>query len=153
MSAHADRSCGQTPGKALEAHVAECDPCRDLPPPIERIAMLLNAGVVPIDAGALSRRTLLRLQPELVRLGGTLLWRKAVAALLLALVPLPAVLTYDAYVLRGAYALVSALLPATLAAYLIFSYAAFLVLLFATTYAAIPVLLANPPSARRPALG
>jgi len=68
-------------------------------------------------------------------------------------VPLPAVLAYDAYLLRVAYGLISALLPAALAAYLIFGYAAFLVLLFATTYATIPVFLANRTVAGRPALG
>ena len=131
----------------LAAHVEECDECRATPLPMARIATRLDASVVPIDAAALSRRTLLQLRPELVRLGAVALWRKVAAALLLALLPLPAVLAYDAYLLRAAYELVSGLLPATLAAYLIFNYAAFLVLVFAATYAAIPVLLASRTAA------
>ena len=155
MTGRDDGMHGGAPGNAdvLAAHVAECDECRAMPPPIDRIATRLNASAVPIDAPALSRRALLRLQPALGRLATAGLWRKVAAALLPALLPLPAVLAYDAYLLRAAYAVVSALLPATLAACLIFGYASFLVLLFATTYAAIPVFLANRTAAGRPALG
>ena len=80
-------------------------------------------------------------------------WRKVAVALLLALVPLPVVLAYDAYLLRVAYELISALLPARVAAYLVFGDAAFLLLLFATTYATIPLFFANRTAAERPALG
>ena len=150
-----DRSRPDAPGNpaVLEAHIAECDDCRATSLPIDRIVTILNASAVPVDATALSRRTLLRLQAELGSVAVAGLWRKVVAALLLALVPLPAVLAYDAYLLRVVYGLVSGVLPATLAAYLIFGYAAFLVLLFATTYAAIPVFLAQRTAAGRPALG
>jgi hypothetical protein len=150
-----DRSTGDAPGNAavLHVHVTECDECRAAPPPIGRIATLLDAGVVPIDAAALSHRVLLQLEPTLVRLGAAVLWRKVASALLLSLIPLPVVLAYDAYLLRVAYGLASALLPATLAAYLILDYAAILVLVFAATYAAIPVFLANRTAVGRPALG
>lgn len=142
-----ERDDGSTPGTpggaaAFEAHVAECEDCRATPPPIAHIATLLNSGVVALDPAGLSRRTLSRLQPELARRAMAGLWRQVVVALLLALLPLPAVLAYDAYLLRAAYALVSSLLPTAVAAYLIFGYAAFLVLVFATTYATIPLLLA-----------
>lgn len=155
MSRYDERASADTPGNvdALQRHVEECDECRAAPPTIARVATLLNASVVPIDLMALSRRTLLQLQPEVARLGAAVLWRRVAAAVLLAVVPLPAVLAYDAYLLRTLYGLVSALLPATLAAYLIFGYAAFLMLLFGTTYAAIPVFLAGRTIERRPALG
>jgi hypothetical protein len=146
MSAPAD---GGNAGKSavLEAHVAACAECRSAPPSLDGVAALLSAAAVPIDAARLSRLTLTRLQPELARRAVAGLWRKVAAALLLALVPLPAVLAYDAYLLRAAYAVISALLPATLAACVVFSYAAFLVLLFAATYAAIPLFLANRKAA------
>ena len=152
MSERDDRS---QPGSAavFATHAAECENCRATPPPLDRITAMLNASVVAVDATGLSRRTLAQLQPELARRAMAGLWRRVAVALLPALVPLPLVLAYDAYLLRMAYALVSALVPASVAAYLIFSYAAFLVLLFATTYAAIPVFLAKRSAAGRPVLG
>lgn len=129
--------------QVLTAHVDDCELCRADPPPLERIAAVLKASAVPVDAPALSLRTLARLQPALARRASAALWRKAIAAVLLALVPLPAVLAYDAYLLHAAYAIVSSLLPAAFAVYLIATYTAFLVLLFAGTYAAIPLLIAR----------
>jgi len=143
----------EKPPHALAAHVAECDECRVAPPPLARVTAVLEASVVLLDATALSRRALLRLQPEVARMAVSNLWRKVLAALLLALLPLPGVLAYDAYLLRLVYELASALVPAALAAYLIFGYAAFLILLFATTYAAIPLFLAERRVGERPALG
>jgi hypothetical protein len=66
-------------------------------------------------------------------------------AVLASLLPLPGVLAYNAYVLQAAYSLASTVLPTALVAYLVLSYAAFLTLLFALTYAAIPLLLAPAP--------
>lgn len=137
----------------LTTHVAECPDCQAAPVSIDRIAALLDANSVAVDAAELSRRAFLRLQPEVARLAMHALWRKVAVALFLALLPLPVVLAYDAYLLGIAYQLVSALLPATLAALLIFGYAAFLVLLFATTYAAIPLFLAGRRATEHPAFG
>ena len=64
---------------------------------------------------------------------------------------MPGVLAYNAYVLRLAYDLLSTLLPTTLAAYMVISYGAFLVLLFAATYAAIPLLVVQRATERRAA--
>lgn len=149
MNERDDRSPAGQPARAavFDAHVAACEDCRATPPPSARIATMLNTSIVAVDAGGLSLRTLARLQPELARRARAVLWRQVAMALLLALLPLPVVLAYDAYLLRTAYELVSALLPAGVAAYLIFGYAAFLALLFATTYATIPLLLA-PRTAR-----
>ena len=137
----------------LATHVAECAECQRAPLAFDRIAALLDADTVTVDAAALSRRTFLRLQPEVARLAMHALWRKVAVALFLALLPLPVVLAYDAYLLGVAYQLVSALLPATVAGLLIFGYAAFLVLLFATTYAAIPLFLAGRRATEHPAFG
>jgi len=105
------------------------------------LAALLDAVQVQVDAATLSRRTLARLGPELGRFAQAASWRRVWVGVLLALLPLPAVVAYDAYFLRVVYAVVSVLLPAAFAAYLVLSYAAFLVLLFALTYAAIPLLV------------
>jgi hypothetical protein len=125
----------------LTAHAEHCDECRTAPLPLDHVATLLDAGSVDIDASLLSRRVLPRLTPQLQRRAAVIHWRRVAACVLLALVPLPAVLAYDAYVLRVTFAVVSTLLPATLAAYLVLSYAAFLLLLFALTYASIPLLM------------
>ena len=61
--------------------------------------------------------------------------------ILLALLPLPAVLVYNAYLLLLAYDIERTLLGATFATYLVLSDAALLILLFAATYAAIPIVL------------
>ena len=91
----------------------------------------------------MAQRTLLRVQPEMARLASAAFWRGVVRGVVLALLPLPLVLAYDAYVLRLAYELISALLPSAIALYLVASYAAFVLLLCAATYAAIPLLVAR----------
>ena len=125
----------------LTAHATECEDCRQEPLPLDRVGTVLDAVAVNIDAPALSQQALRRARPELERLALVCAWRRALVGVLLALLPLPAVLAYDAYVLRIVYGVASALLPAAFAAYLVLSYAALLVLLFATTYAAIPLLV------------
>ena len=130
-------------GEPLAAHVAECDFCREGSLPLERISQLLSVCAVDVDLPAISQRTVTRLRPELERRARLTLWRRVAVGVLLAFLPLPAVLLYNAYVLRVAYDAVSELLPAALAAYLLLSYAAFLILVFAATYAAIPICMAR----------
>ena len=139
-----DRDDGVPPGqRGLAAHVEACDACRADTPPVDRIATLLSAATVSIDAAALSQRTIVRLRPELERCASAALWRRAATQVLLALVPLPAVLAYNVYLFRMAYNALLALLPAAVVVYLVTTEAALLVLLFAATYAAIPILLAR----------
>ena len=128
---------------ALATHLQECEACQTSAPPIDRIATLLDASVVEVDAATLSRRLLLRAQPELQRRAAWVFGRQVMAAVLVALLPLPVVLAYDAYLLHLIYNVVSWLLPAPVASYVVLSYAAFLALLFALTYATVPVLLAR----------
>ena len=130
-------------------HAEHCDDCRNAQLPAEQIAELLGSDTVSVNAGALSQQTMLRLQPVMERRAAFALWKRVAACVLLALLPLPAVLAYDAYVLRMLFQLVSALLPATVTAYFVFSYAALLVLLFALTYASIPLLLHHDTLATR----
>lgn len=135
----------------LTAHSAECAECKNTPLPLDRIAAALEAAVPAIDAAALSRHTFAQLQPELQRRALAVGWRRMAIGVLLSLLPLPLVLAYNAYLLHVAYDLLSSLLPAAIAAYLVLSYGAFLLLLFATTYAAIPLLMAHQPTAPRSA--
>lgn len=144
---------GAAHAEPLAAHVAECRDCGEAKPPIDAIATLLDTGGGGIDATALSAATLERLRPELARIGARAGWRRTVAALLWGLLPLPAVVAYDAYFLRGVYAAVSALVSAPVAAYLVLNQAALLVLLFALTYAAIPLFLMRAGPEQVPASG
>jgi len=128
---------------ALAAHARACPDCESSTAPTDRLATILSAFAVHIDVAGLSRRTLQRVQPELQRRARAMFRRQVMTALLLAALPLPAVLAYDTYLLQLAHAFISAVLPAAIATYLIISYAAFLLLLFATTYAAIPLILSR----------
>jgi hypothetical protein len=129
--------------RRLSEHVAECAECQATPLPLDAVGALLDAAQPDVDVTALSRHTFARLQPELRQRAGAISWRRAAAGVLLALLPLPIVLAYDAYVLQLAYDVLSTLVPRSVAAYLVLSYGAGLLLLFATTYAAIPVLMSR----------
>ena len=106
--------------------------------------MLLSAANVIVEPATLSARALPRLRREL-RLMRPVAYRAVVSRLLRALLPLPAVAAFDAYVLRLAYSYGAILLPGAVVAYWVWSYAAVLVLLFALTYAAIPLSAVGPP--------
>jgi len=140
-----------SPLARLTAHTADCAECEKTPLPLERIAAVLEATVPAIDAAALSRQTFVQLRSELQRQSLAVGWRRIAIGVLLSLLPLPLVLAYNAYLLHAVYDLLSSLLPAAVAAYLVLSYAAFLLLLFATTYAAIPLLMAHRPVGSRSA--
>lgn len=125
----------------LTAHSTDCAECQAAPLPLDHLTSVLEDAVPAIDPAALSRRTFARLQPELQRRATMIGWQRVAIGVLLSLLPLPFVLAYNVYFLRLVYDYLSAVLPATIAAYLVLSYAASLLLLFAATYAAIPVLL------------
>ncbi|MFI5397055.1 MAG: hypothetical protein ACHQ9S_16080 [Candidatus Binatia bacterium] len=126
----------------LTAHASECDECRVSPLPVGRIAALLDSTDVDIDTAGMSARTLVRLRRELKTMRG-MSWRRVMAHLLRALLPLPPVLVVDAYLLHAAYGWGSAILPSVLVVYVVLSYAAFLVFVFGLTYAAVPLLMAR----------
>lgn len=140
----------QTPlgEQILEEHVRDCVECEVLALPVRGIAERLASYAVPIDAAALSRRVLEVVRPDLARLASVWFWRRLARVILTALVPLPVVLVLNAVVLSAFHAWVSEVLPAAVATYLVVSYAALLLLLFASTYAAIPLVLARDAWAR-----
>jgi hypothetical protein len=81
------------------------------------------------------------LRPELARRAATVFRRRLTTGLIAALIPLPVILLFDAYVLRALFSLVSLLIPTPLAAYVVLSYAVFLLLMTALVYGAIPLLV------------
>ncbi|MBI3784504.1 MAG: hypothetical protein HY270_14005 [Deltaproteobacteria bacterium] len=131
----------------LEAHAGECAECRNDAAALDRIGRLLQSSVVRVDVAALSQHTMTLLRPELSRRARSLLVRRVLTATLLALLPLPLVLIYDAYLLDAFYQIARLLLPAAIATYLVATYVAFLGLLFGGTYAAIPLLVARRATA------
>ena len=106
------------------------------------ITRLLDAYVVPEPPAALTAGVLRAAAPLLARRARPS-WAALAPALVVALVPLPAILALDVVMVRGAYDLLHLLLPAALSAYVAFNYAALLALLLGLTYAAVPVLAAR----------
>jgi hypothetical protein len=132
----------------LREHAEDCAECAAEPLPLPRIDGLLRAESVHVDAARLSEHVRPRLRAELAMRSPAAFGRRVIVRLLLALLPLPAILAYDAYILLVAYDLAIALLPLQLAAFVVCAYAAALLLLFASTYAVIPLLLARAPQPR-----
>jgi hypothetical protein len=127
----------------LQQHVEGCDSCRQEKLPIAELDALLASSRIDIDAASLSRQAFVAAQTALHAVALRHFWRQVAAVVVLALVPLPVVLAYDAMLLRLLHAASSSLLSAPMANYIIFTYASFLMFLFAASYAAIPVLMAR----------
>jgi hypothetical protein len=120
------------------AHAAACARCREDAALVPALAQALAGEVAPRPG--LSARVVAAAAPVLARHAARARRRRLLAALAAALVPLPLVLALDAALVRGLYALLSAVLPAALSAWVVSSYAALLALLLAVTYGAVPVL-------------
>lgn len=125
----------------LSEHVADCEACQAESPDVAAMSNILRESTVDSEASLLSRSTLDRLRPELARRAALAFRRRVAVGLLAALVPLPLVLLFDAYLLRAMFDLVSLLIPTTLAAYMVISYGVFLLLMMAGVYGAIPLLV------------
>lgn len=140
MSAEARAPNG---AQRLRDHIDGCADCQAAPVPLATLHRILSTGTVLVDAAQLSTRALVHLRPALERNAQRAMWKRAVAAVSVALLPLPMVVAYAAVVLWGVYTLSRTLLPPPVAAYLVGSYAATLALVVAVTYAAIPIWLAT----------
>ena len=136
----------EQPDNPLAAHARECEDCRGSAAPIAQLSTLLDAGALALDAAGLSRRVLARVAPELQARAQAAFWRRLGRTFGAALVPLPLLVVADFWLLGWLYDLAAAWLPSALAAYLVLSYAASLLVLIGSVYAAIPLLLARPTS-------
>jgi hypothetical protein len=128
----------------LVEHARACEECRAGGAPLTSLAALLDADAVELDAERLSRLVLARAAPALAARAQATFWRRMGRTLAAALVPLPLVVGIDLWLLGWLYALVAAWLPTSVALYVVISYAATLLVLIGSTYAAIPLLLARP---------
>ncbi len=137
------------PDADVAAHLAACPRCRAERAAVESLARTLAAAPVPAPPLGLTWRLLAAAEPLLARNARRAAWPTFALALAAALLPLPAILLLDFYLVRAAFALLTAILPTALGAYLTFNYAATLALLLALTYAAIPIFVEHQVRLRR----
>jgi anti-sigma factor RsiW len=125
---------------AATAHLAACPRCTAEQGHVRDLARALAAGPAPVPPVELSARLLRAARPLLDRNARRAAWVALARALAAALVPLPAILFADAFLVRWAYGLLAGVLPAPLGLLVVVNYAATLTVLLALTYAAIPIL-------------
>jgi hypothetical protein len=123
------------------AHLRSCERCRAEVAGLESAARTLAAAIEPTPPPSLSDRLLAAAQPLLARNAQRHLAWTLVRALAVALLPLPAIVLVDFYVLQMVHDLLSTVLPPAISTYLVVQYGALLALLLAATYAAIPFLV------------
>lgn len=126
---------------AAQAHVAACPRCQDQRGGVERARRTLGAAPEPVPPPGLAARVLRAAAPLLARNARRATWPAVARALAAALVPLPLIAFFDWQIVRTAHAVLSRVLPDALSYYLVFNYAATLVLLLALTYGAVPILV------------
>lgn len=107
----------------------------------ERLDRVLRASAVPAPPPDAVARTLAAAAPLLAVHARRASIRSVLGPVLAALVPLPVVVLIDVAVVQALYALLRAWLPAALCAFVAWNYALLLMLLLATTYAAVPLLV------------
>jgi len=140
---------------AALSHVAECPDCagdRALAARVARVEDLLATAAAPVVGPVvgkdLSHRVLVAAAPHLRAYARRAYARRVAVCLLIASLPLPAMVVYGEYVLGAIYSVLAKVLPATLAGWVVAGYGATAVLLLAATYAAIPVLVDDRAPAR-----
>ncbi len=127
--------------RRLRAHVESCPRCAGEEISVQAIAKCLAAAGGEFDSELLSRTVLRVARPEL-RTAAARHLRQAVArTLLLSALPLVVVLACDWFVLGALRDFLALLVPRSVATGVAFGYGAAVALLFATTYAAVPILL------------
>jgi len=97
----------------------------ETPPPAADLMPRMLAAAAPLLAAHVRRTSL----------------RALLRPLVVALLPLPAILAFDATVVAALYGLLSLVLPAAVTTYLVVQYSLFVLLLLALAYAAVPVLV------------
>ena len=133
-------------GEALPAdaaaHLRSCARCLADEAVVPGLARALAAAPV-VPAPGLAARVLTAAAPLLAANARRATRRRLVRALAAALVPLPAIVLLDLSLVRAAYGVLSTVLPHALSLYVVGNYVAFLALLLALTYGAIPFLAAR----------
>ena len=132
------------------AHVGACARCRQHEPALEALGASLAASAVPRAPAGLAAQVLAAAAPLLaVNAARAARWRLA-RALAAGLLPLPAILVLNFWLVRTAYDLLTRFLPDALSLYVVANWVGLLALLLALTYGAIPFLVARQAPALQP---
>lgn len=115
----------------------------------DRLTTLLSSHQPTSDFSALPKATLQLLRPQMARRADVGLPNRVLWRVLPALLPLPFVIIYAAYVLQAIYTPIAAVFSPDVAGYVAGVHVMLLSLLFGATYAAIPVVLARKDIAPR----
>lgn len=113
------------------------------------IGQLAKADTAALDCDAWAARARVAVAPVLERRAARAFRRRVAGALVAAMVPLPAIVAYDRFVLELLYGLADALLPQPLPMLAVGAYGLTALLLLGATYAAIPVLVERTARGRR----
>jgi hypothetical protein len=138
----AARLLGDALDPAAAAHVRGCSRCRADEAVVLPLARAL-AGDPTAPGPGLTGRVLTAAAPLLAAQARRAARVRLVRAVAVALVPLPAIVLLDLSLVRAAYRALSAVLPHAVSLYVVGNYAAFLALLLALTYGAVPFLAAR----------
>jgi len=138
-----------TPDPAVDRHVAGCPRCRTHAPAMRALAARLAGAPAPAPPATLADDVLRTAAPLLRRHARRSAWMPLVRAIGAALLPLPAILAVDAYLLHTLYTLLCRILPPSVGVYVIVNNVLLLALLLALTYGAIPLLAERQARGRR----
>jgi len=130
-------------------HARSCTACAGADAAVSTLSARLAADPGGTAPAGFSDRLLRAAAPLLERNRRRATARQLVRTLVAAFLPLPAIVLVDVYLLRGAYQLLSDVLPVSLSLYLVLNAAAMLAALLSLTYGAVPVLAERQLRARR----
>ena len=137
------RALGRPLGADALAHAQTCLRCQADERALSAVAGMLAAAAVPSVSPDLNARVLAAAAPLLAANAARAARGRLVRALAAALVPLPAILALDFWLVRAAYDLLTRFLPDALSLYVVANWVGLLALLLALTYGAIPFLAAR----------
>lgn len=121
-------------------HVRGCSRCGRDSEVVANLRRELAASPAPEPPPALYERVASAAQPLLARNRRRATWRLVARAVGAGVLPLPAILLVDAYVLGEIHRLLSLVLPQMLSLYVLAGQATLIALLLAISYGAIPIL-------------
>ena len=132
------------------AHTRACARCQAEEASLAAVTGALGASTVPGARAGLNARVLAAAEPLLAANAARAARRRLVRALAAGLLPLPAILLLDFWLVRAGYDLLTRFLPEALSLYVVANWVGFLALLLALTYGAIPFLAARQGAALHP---
>jgi hypothetical protein len=144
------RALGRPLGADALAHARTCLRCQADERALAQVAGSLSAAAVPNIDARLNARVLAAAAPLLAANAARAARGRIVRALAAGLVPLPAILALDFWLVRAGYDLLTRFLPDALSLFVVANWVGLLALLLALTYGAIPFLAARQAPAFHP---